>query len=909
MAAGTLASPEARAHANNGQAGGPGSGEHSLDDAELKDWFESLEDVLHRHGSAEATRLLNRLDAYARRHGVDLPFDPTTPYVNSIPADRQPDYPGDLDLERKIRSLIRWNAAAMVVRANKGDKGVGGHISTYASSCTLYEVGFNHFFHARTDDHPGDFVYFQGHAAPGMYARAYLEGRLDDSHLDNFRQELPRGTGLSSYPHPWLMPDFWQFPTVSMGLGPITSLYHARFLKYLNNRGLIANDKSTVWAFLGDGEMDEPESLGAVTLPVREGLDNVVWVVNCNLQRLDGPVRGNGKIVQELEGVFRGAGWNVVKCLWGAGWDDLIANDDSGKLLAKLEGTVDGEFQRLSTASGKVIREEFFGPDPELRALVKDLSDEDLEKLRRGGHDPEKVYAAYKTATDRNGRPTVVLAQTIKGYGLGEAGEGKMVAHNAKKMSGEQLKVFRDRFRVPVSDAECEQAPFYKPDPGSEEMKYLAAKREALGGHLPKRMAEHEKLDVPGLDKFGRFFKGTDGKNASTTFVLGQLMQTLLKHKGVKDRIVPIIPDEARTFGFEGLFSLIGIYSPKGQLYEPVDREFTMYYKEAKDGQLLEEGINEAGAMSSFVAAGTAYANVGVPMIPFYVYYSMFGFQRVGDLIWLAGDSRCKGFLCGGTSGRTSLNGEGLQHQDGHSQLVATSVPNLVAYDPAFNYELAIVVQDGLRRMYAEGEDVFYYLSVYNDDSYAHPAKPDGCEEGVLRGIYKFNGVDGKRGRVQLFGSGPILPHVLEAQRILSEDYGVGSDVWSVTSYSELARDGRAVSRENRLHPAASPKRSYLEQVLPADGGPFIAASDNVRLVQDQIREWVPGRYVALGTDGFGRSETRPALRRHFEIDAPCVAYAALTALADDGGFDAAQLPQVLTDLGIDPDKVDPMGA
>ena len=919
MASGTLATPESRAHVNGRprqdggrQDGGQDRGEprddRSLDDAELKDWFESLEDVLHRHGPAEATRLLNRLDGYARGRGVELPFDPTTPYVNTIPPERQPDYPGDLDLERTIRSLLRWNAAAMVVRANKGDKGVGGHISTYASSCTLYEVGYNHFFHARTDDHPGDFVYFQGHAAPGMYSRAFLEGRLDEAKLDNFRQELPRGTGLSSYPHPWLMPDFWQFPTVSMGLGPITSLYHARFLRYLKNRGLLQNDKSTVWAFLGDGEMDEPESLGAVTLPVREGLDNVVWVVNCNLQRLDGPVRGNGKIVQELEGVFRGAGWNVVKCLWGAGWDELIRKDASGKLVAKLEGTVDGEFQRLSTAPGDVIREEFFGPDPELRELVADMTDEQIEKLRRGGHDPQKVYAAYKTATERNGRPTVVLAQTIKGYGLGEAGEGKMVAHNAKKMSAEQLRTFRDRFRVPISDAECEKAPFYRPPADAPEMKYLEARREELGGYLPKRLAEHDKLDAPALSKFKKYFEGTGGKEASTTSVLGSLITDLLRDKTLGERIVPIIPDEARTFGFEGLFKQVGIYAPKGQLYEPVDRAQLMYYREAKDGQLLEEGINEAGAMSSFVAAGTAYANVGVPMIPFYVYYSMFGFQRVGDLIWLAGDSRAKGFLCGGTSGRTTLNGEGLQHQDGHSQLVATSVPNLLAYDPAYSYELAIIVRDGLRRMYAEGEDVFYYLSVYNG-AYAMPPMPEGCEEGVLRGIYKFNEVPGKHGSVQLFGSGPILPHVLEAQKILSENYGVGGSVWSVTSYSELARDGRAVSRENRLHPAAEPKKSYLEQVLPTGGGPFVAASDNVRLVHDQIREWVPGRYVALGTDGFGRSETRPALRRHFEVDAPCVAYAALAALAADGGFDQAKLPGVLKDLGIDPDKVDPMGA
>ncbi|QDT15923.1 pyruvate dehydrogenase (acetyl-transferring), homodimeric type [Alienimonas californiensis] len=909
MASGSLATPEARAnhapHSRNGQAG-----EQSLDDAELRDWFESLEDVLHRHGSTEATRLLRRLDDYARKHGVELPFDPTTPYVNTISPERQPDYPGDEELERTIRSLIRWNAAAMVVRANKGDTGVGGHISTYASSCTLYEVGFNHFFHARTKDHPGDFIYFQGHAAPGMYSRAFLEGRFDESHLDNFRQELPRGTGLSSYPHPWLMPDFWQFPTVSMGLGPITSLYHARFLRYLGNRGLLQNDKSTVWAFLGDGEMDEPESLGALTLPVREGLDNVVWVVNCNLQRLDGPVRGNGKIVQELEGIFRGAGWNVVKCLWGTGWDELIAKDKTGKLVAKLEGTVDGEFQRLSTAPGAVVRKEFFGPDPDLQALVADMKDEEIERLRRGGHDPKKVYAAYQTATERNGRPTVVLAQTIKGYGLGEAGEGKMVAHNAKKMTTEQLKAFRDRFRVPVSDKECETAPFYKPDADSPEMKYLTEHREKLGGSMPRRLAEHEKLNVPGLEKFKAYFDGTGDKTVSTTFVLGQLLQrTLLKDKALGERIVPIIPDEARTFGFEGLFAQIGIYSPKGQLYEPVDRKVSMYYKESKNGQMLEEGINEAGAMSSFVAAGTAYANVGVPMIPFYVYYSMFGFQRVGDLIWLAGDSRAKGFLCGGTSGRTSLNGEGLQHQDGHSPLMASTVPNLRAYDPAYNYELAIIVQDGLRRMYAEGEDCFYYLSVYNDDSYSHPAKPEGCEEGVLRGLYKVKSVDGKNGRVQLFGSGPILPYVLRAQAILSENYGVGSDVWSVTSYSELAREARAVTRQNRLHPGETPQQSYLEQVLPTDGGPFVASSDNVRLVQDQIREWVPGRYVALGTDGFGRSETRSALRRHFEIDAECVAYAALSALAADGDFDAKKLPGVLKDLGIDPDKVDPMGA
>ena len=886
-----------------------------IDEAEVRDWFESLEDVLHRYGRGDAGELLRELETYARRRGVDVPFDASTPYLNSIPPEDQPEYPGNADLERVIRSLLRWNAAAMVVRANKGDKGVGGHISTYASSCTLYEVGFNHFFTAPHGDHPGDFIYFQGHAAPGMYSRAFLEGRLDEAKLDNFRQELPRGTGLSSYPHPWLMPDFWQFPTVSMGLGPITSIYQARFLRYLTQRGIKDCSGSQVWAFLGDGEMDEPESLGALTLPVRENLDNLTWVINCNLQRLDGPVRGNGKIVQELEGIFRGAGWNVIKCLWGTGWDALLAKDGTGKLEKKLRETVDGEFQRLSILPGDVIREEFFGTDPDLLELVEDVSDEEIEKLRRGGHDHEKVYAAYAAATRRNGRPSVVLAQTIKGYGLGDAGEGKNVAHNTKKMSGEQLVAFRDRFRVPVSDAECEKAPFYKPDPDSPEMKYLEARREELGGYLPVRRPTDESLQIPPLESFKKFFTGTGDKSASTTFVLGQLVAQLLKNKQFGDRIVPIIPDEARTFGFESLFSQVGIYAPKGQLYEPVDRAFAMYYKEAKDGQLLEEGINEAGAMSSFVAAGCAYANLGVNMIPFYVYYSMFGFQRVGDLIWLAADSRAKGFLCGGTSGRTTLNGEGLQHQDGHSQLVATSVPNLLAYDPAFNYELTVIVHAGLRRMYADGENIFYYLSVYNGD-YPHPPMPEDADgrivDGILRGIYRYNSVDGggkDAPRVQLFGSGPILPHVLAAQDLLAERYGAGSDVWSVTSYSELARDGRAADRWNRLHPGEEPRRCYLETILEGADGPFVASSDNVRLVADQVRQWIPGRYVPLGTDGFGRSETREALRRHFEIDAESVAWNALVALAEEGKFDRAKLPAALDDLGLDPEKVDPMGA
>ena len=885
-----------------------------IDPEELGDWYESLEDILYRYGSTEAASLLKQLDTYARRRGVDVPYDGITEYINTIPPEDQPEYPGDLALERRIKSLIRWNAVAMVVRGNKNDTGIGGHISTYASSATLYEVGYNHFFRGRTDNQLGDMIYFQGHAAPGMYARAFAEGRLDEDHLDNFRREIPRGSGLSSYPHPWLMPDFWQFPTVSMGLGPITSLYHARFLRYLQNRGLLDTSESTVWAFLGDGEMDEPESLGAITLPVREKLDNVIWVINCNLQRLDGPVRGNGKIVQEMEGVFRGAGWNVVKCLWGSGWDELFAKDPDGKLARRMGEVVDGEMQKYIVEGGAYVREHFFGADPELLDLVADLSDDDIAKLRRGGHDPEKVYSAYARAKSlKNGRPTVILVQTVKGWGLGTAGEGLNVAHNTKKMTEDQWRDFRDRFDIPVEDVS--EIPFVRFEPDSPEQKYIESHREKLGGHVPLRVPSTERLEVPSLESFQKFLEGTGpDKAASTTFVLSMLLAQLLRDKKIGKRIVPIIPDEARTFGMESLFKQVGIYSPHGQLYEPVDRAQLMYYREATDGQLLEEGITEAGAISSFIAAGTAYSNLDLPMVPFYIYYSMFGFQRVGDLIWLAGDSRAKGFLCGGTSGRTTLNGEGLQHEDGQSQMVASTVPNLVAYDPAFGYELTAIIQDGIRRMFGEGEEILYYLSVYNE-AYHLPAMPDDPEgkvlEGILRGLYRFKqGGDAKsKVRPQLFGSGPILNQVLRAQEILREQFDIASDVWSATSYNELARDARAAARWNRRHPGEAPRGCHLTTALDGVTGPIIAASDNVRAWADQIREWVPGRYAVLGTDGYGRSATREELRRHFEVDAENIAYATLQALAADGHYDSKRLAGDMQTLGLDPDQVDPLTA
>ncbi|QDT63928.1 pyruvate dehydrogenase (acetyl-transferring), homodimeric type [Calycomorphotria hydatis] len=889
-----------------------------IDPEELQDWQESLEDILYRYGREQAANLLKFLEEKALRKGVSVHYDSNTPYLNTIPPDEQPEYPGDLDTERLIRRMIRWNAAAMVVRANKRADGVGGHISSYASSATLYEVGYNHFFHARTEDHTGDMIYFQGHVSPGMYSRAFVEGRLTEDNLRNFRRELPRGQGLSSYPHPWLMPDFWQFPTVSMGLGPICSIYHARFLRYMENRGLVDTSKSNVWSFMGDGEVDEPESLGAINLPVREKLDNLIWVINCNLQRLDGPVRGNGKIIQELEGIFRGAGWNVIKVVWGSRWDELFARDVDGKLAKRLGELVDGEYQKFVVESGAYIRNKICGDDPDLHELIDELSDEEIRGLRRGGHDPLKVFAAYTEAVERNGKPTVVLVKTVKGWGLGDAGEGKNVAHNTKKMSYDELCAFRDRFSLPFTDDQiAKEPPFMQPQPGSNEYEYLHKQREKLGGYLPARKPTTEKLEIPPLDTFHKYLEGTgEGREASTTFVYGQLIALLMRDKQVGKRVVPIIPDEARTFGMEGLFKQVGIYAPFGQLYEPVDRKQLMYYKEATDGQLLQEGINEAGAVSSFVAAGTSYANIGYTMIPFYTFYSMFGFQRIGDLCWLAGDSRTKGFLVGGTSGRTTLNGEGLQHQDGHSQLIATTIPNLVAYDPAYAFELTVIIQDLLRRMYAEGEDIFAYLSVYNEAYYMPPmevAVDKDVKTGILKGIYHFSETVTKKSSVpvrpQLFGSGPILNDVLRAQKILEEKFNIGTDVWSVTSYSELARECRSVARWNRFHPDDEKKQSFLEQTFEGQAGPFIASSDNVRMVQDQIRQWIPGRYIALGTDGFGRSETRENLRRHFEVDAEHIVIATLTALADEGHFEAAQLPKVIAEFGIDPEGVDPLYA
>ena len=883
---------------------------------ELQEWLESLEDILHRYGPEKLGELLVNLQERAYQRGVKLPFTANTPYINTIHHSEQERFPGDLQMERRIKSIVRWNAMAMVNKANKRFDGLGGHISTFASSATLYEVAQNHFFKGRTEEQDGDMVYFQGHASPGMYARAFIEGRLTEDNLDNFRRELPAGQGLSSYPHPWLMPNFWQFPTVSMGLGPICSIYHARFLRYMEHRELKDTSKSRVWAFLGDGECDEPESLGALTLASREKLDNLTWVINCNLQRLDGPVRGNGKIIQELEAAFRGAGWNVIKVVWGGDWDPLLDKDDHGKLVKRMGEVVDGQYQKYTVSDAEYVRKHFFGADPDVLDMVDHLPDEMMMRIRRGGHDPEKVYAAYHSATHHEGAPTVVLAKTVKGYGLGEAAEGRNVAHNTKKIEMEYVRNFRDRFGLPISDEDIEDIPYYKPADDSPEMKYLRNRRQELGGFVPSRKATDELLDVPSLDDKAFQGKGVipgSDEAGSTTGSLGQIVRGLVRHKGVKERIVPIIPDEARTFGMEDLFKMVGIYSSKGQLYEPVDSNVVQFYKEAKNGQLLEEGINEAGAMGSFIAAGAAYANLSMNMIPFYVFYSMFGFQRVGDLIWCAADTRCKGFLCGGTSGRTSLNGEGLQHEDGHSQLIATTVPSLRAYDPAYGYELAVIVQDGLRRMYGEGEEIFYYLSVYNDN-YPHPAMPEteGLASDIINGMYKFSSTDSAAGqtqRPQIFGSGPIMEHARAAQQILAEKYGIGSDVWSVTSYSELRRNAMECQHWNDLHPGETPKLSYLESVLADTDGPYISTSDNVRLVADQIRPWIDDEYIVLGTDGFGRSETREELRRHFRIDAESTVYATLQGLANTGAFDAAQLPQVIKDLGLDPEAVFPLDA
>lgn len=879
-----------------------------LEEIETREWLESLDYVLQRGGPERVRALLKQLQVHAQKAGVKIPFTANTPYINTIPVEEQPPFPGSREIERRIRSIIRWNAMAMVVRANRLEEGIGGHISTYASAATLYEIGFNHFFRARTEDFEGDLIYFQGHASPGIYARAFLEGRLTVEQLENFRRELQPGGGLSSYPHPWLMPNFWQFPTVSMGLGPIMAIYQARFNRYLEHRGLKKPSDARVWAFVGDGEVDEPETLGAITLAARERLDNLIFVVNCNLQRLDGPVRGNGKIIQELEAIFRGAGWNVIKVIWGSDWDPLLAKDKDGILVKRMEETVDGQYQKYSVESGKYIREHFFGVDPRLLEMVKHLSDEQLRKLRRGGHDPEKVYAAYKAAVEHKGAPTVILAKTIKGYGLGESGEGKNITHQQKKLNEEELREFRSRFGIPISDEDVAKAPFYKPPDDSPEMKYLHARRRELGGYVPQRVVKCKPLKAPPEELFEEFYRGSNGREVSTTMAYVRILMKLMRDKEIGKLIVPIIPDEARTFGMEGLFRQFGIYSSVGQLYEPVDKETLLYYKEAKDGQILEEGITEAGAMSSFIAAGTAYATHGINTIPFFTFYSMFGFQRIGDLIWAAGDMRCKGFLVGGTSGKTTLAGEGLQHQDGHSHLLAYPLPNLKAYDPAYAYELAVIIQDGIRRMYEEQQDVFYYITVTNEP-YVQPPMPDGVKEGIIKGMYKFRAAEHRNPKLHahLFGSGAILNEALKAQKILEERYEVSADVWSITSYKELYRDGHEVERWNMLHPSEIQRIPYVTQCLQNEDGVFVAVSDYVKALPDSISRWFPKPLVALGTDGFGRSDSRKALRDFFEVDARFITLAALWALAKEKRIKIEVVEHAIKDLDINPAKANPM--
>ena len=875
--------------------------------AELSEWLESLDYVLAHRTPAQVIKLLQQLQTHAAEAGVGTPFSVNTPYINTISRDQQPPYPGSREIERRIKSIVRWNAMAMVVRANH-DSNLGGHISTYASSATLYEVGYNHFFRAPSNGHPGDQIYFQGHASPGIYARAFLEGRLSEHQLKNFRRELQEGGGLSSYPHPWLMPDFWQFPTVSMGLGPILSIYQARFNRYLENRGLKPADDSKVWAFLGDGECDEPESLGALTLAAREQLNNLIWVVNCNLQRLDGPVRGNGKIIQELEAVFRGAGWNVVKVIWGDDWDPLLEQDADGSLAQRMNEVVDGQYQKYSVSDGSYIRHDFFGTDPKLSAMVEHYSDEQLQKMRRGGHDPEKVYAAYQQAIAQQSAPTVILAKTIKGYGMGEAGEGKNITHQQKKLNEDEIRLFRTRFGIPISDDEVAETPFYRPPDDSPEMQYIRQRRESLGGYVPQRQVMAPPLVMP-PETLWEEFKKSSGKRAfATTMAFVAVMRKLMQDKQLGKLVVPIVPDESRTFGMEPLFRQFGIYSSLGQLYEPVDKDVITYYKEAKDGQILEEGITEAGSMSSFIAAGSAYATHGINTIPFFIYYSMFGMQRIGDLVWLAGDMRVKGFMVGGTAGRTTLNGEGLQHEDGNSHLLAYPVPNLEAYDPAFGYEIAVIIREGIRRMYVEQEDVFYYLTVEND-IYSMPEMPDGVEEGILKGLYKFKPAAKKRAplKAHLFGSGAIINSALKAQSILEEKYQVSADVWSITSYKALHRDALDSERWNRMHPGEPPRLSYIEQCLAKERGVYVMASDYVKALPESIARWFPNPPVSLGTDGFGRSETREALRDHFEVDYRFIALGALSALAREGQIEYDAVVQAMKDLDIDPAKPNPI--
>jgi pyruvate dehydrogenase E1 component len=872
---------------------------------ETQEWLEALDEMVDEAGPERASFLLEQLMQRAENLGARVPKKVTTPYVNTIAADQEAPYPGDRSLERRIKSLIRWNALAMVVRANKYDPGIGGHISTFASLATLVEVGMNHFFHGSYGDQPGDLVYFQGHAAPGYYARAYLEGRLNERHLENFRHELREHPGLSSYPHPWLMPDFWQFPTVSMGLGPINAIYQARFMRYLENRGLLPSTPRKIWAFLGDGEMDEPESTGSVRIAAYEKLENLIFVVNCNLQRLDGPVRGNGKVIQELEGIFTGAGWNVIKVVWGEDWDTLLRKDTTGLLVRRMNECLDGDYQTFVVRGGAYIRKEFFGKYPELLELVKDLSDEQLVKLRRGGHDPQKVYNAFQAAVEHKGGPTVVLAKTIKGYGLGEAGEGRNITHQQKKLNEEEMAYFCRRFEIPITEDRIHTVSFYRPPDDAPEIRYLKERREALGGPLPMRRVKPIDIQAPPLEFFQETLSGSQGREVSTTMAFVRAMTLLIRHPQLGKYIVPIIPDEARTFGIESLFRQIGIYASEGQLYHPVDQEMFLYYKESKTGQILEEGITESGSMASFTAAGTAYVNHGIPVIPFYIYYSMFGLQRMGDLVWAFGDARGKGFLMGATAGRTTLAGEGLQHQDGHSHVLMSVIPTCASYDPAYAYEIAVIMQDGIRRMYQEREDLFYYLTISNEN-YAQPPMPEGVREGILRGIYRFKAAEKGKALLQLFGSGPILNEAIKAQAILGEKYGIPADVWSVTSYTELRRDALAVARWNRLHPTEPERKPYLMEALAGAEGPIVATTDYMKAVADQVSPWLPGRLIALGTDGFGRSENREHLRRFFEVNAQSIAAAALSRLARDGKFNPADAKKAFVELGVDSEAPDP---
>jgi pyruvate dehydrogenase E1 component len=873
----------------------------------LLDSMEYMLAAALKNRNSEAPLLVEQLIERLKESGLKVPSIVSTPYINTIPVEKEPVYPGDREIERRIKSYVRWNAMAMVVKANRIHHGLGGHISTFASCATLYDVGFNHFFRGGDDKQIGDLVYFQGHASPGNYSRAYVEWRIDAKRLHHFRQELADMPGLPSYPHPYLMPEFWQFPSVSMGLAPIMSIYQARFLRYLKARGFLQADvEPRVWCFAGDGEMDEPESTGSLSLAARENLDNLVWVVNCNLQRLDGPVRGNGKIIQELEAIFRGAGWNVIKVVWGSDWDAMLRSRHRELLIRRMEEAVDGDYQKYSVEPGSYTRKHFFGKYPELLELVNDMTDEQIRKLLRGGHDPQKVFAAYKAAVEHKGSPTVILAKTVKGYGLGEAGEGRNITHQQKQLNEKELREFRSRFDIPLKDEEVVETPFYRPPQDSRETKYLLERRRSLGGFVPKRRAKSEPLDVPQEDFFEEFLKDSGQLEASTTMSFVRLLAKLLRHPGVGKRVVPIIPDEARTFGMDALFRQVGIYSPKGQLYEPVDRETLLYYQEAKDGQILEEGITEAGSMSSFIAAGTTYGNLGFSMLPFYIFYSMFGFQRVGDLIWAAADSKVKGFLLGATAGRTTLNGEGLQHQDGQSHILASAVPTLMTYDPAFGYEVAAIVRDGMRRMYQKNEEVFYYLTLYNEN-YPMPAMPEGAEEGILKGLYRFRR-GGERGghKAHIFGSGPILREALRAQEILAEKYDVSADVWSATSYKLLRGEALQTKRWNMLHPTEPPRKPYVESLLEQEQGVFVAVSDYMKIVPDQIAAWVPGGLLSLGTDGFGRSDTRPRLRRYFGVDAEMTVLATLYALYQKGALSGQTVARAIKDLGVDPEKASP---